>query len=108
MVTVLVHPDTVTSIDCSPETGVLCPASCLMARVGAHQVYIKSSVLPAVLMPVCCPCRYVAQVAQINALEPSLRALTDAELAEQTLRFRAALERNRHRCGARQRAQGTE
>jgi hypothetical protein len=34
----------------------------------------------------------------INSLEPSLRALTDAELAEQTLRFRAALERNRHRC----------
>jgi len=41
--------------------------------------------------------RYVAQVAQINALEPSLRALTDTELAEQTLRFKAALERNRHR-----------
>jgi hypothetical protein len=47
------------------------------------------------------PLRYVAQVAQINALEPSLRSLTDSELAEQTLRFKAALERNRHRWGAR-------
>lgn len=44
--------------------------------------------------------RYVAQVAQINALEPSLRALTDDELAEQTLRFKAALARNRHRMSA--------
>ncbi len=41
----------------------------------------------------------MAQVAQINALEPSIRAMTDADLAEQTLRFRAALERNTHRCG---------
>lgn len=36
-------------------------------------------------------------MAKINALEPAIRALTDAELAEQTLRFKAALERNRHR-----------
>jgi hypothetical protein len=53
----------------------------------------------AAVVPVA-PVRYVAQVAEINALEPSLRALTDAELAEQTLRFKAALERNRHRWGA--------
>jgi hypothetical protein len=45
VVKVLVHPDTVTSSNCSPETGVLCPASCMVTRVGV----LKSSVLPAVL-----------------------------------------------------------
>jgi preprotein translocase subunit SecA len=55
------------------------------------------------------PHRYVAQVAKINALEPQLRALTDSQLAEQTLLFRERLQANTHRwgwCGCRQRLKG--
>lgn len=72
----------------------------LRLRLHLHLHAHSSSFLP-VRLPACLPVshthRYVAQVAQINALELSLRALTDAELAEQTLRFKAALELNRHR-----------
>ncbi|KAF8056768.1 secA [Scenedesmus sp. PABB004] len=44
--------------------------------------------------------RYVRAVTAINALEPGLRALSDAQLAAQTLRFRDALSRNTHRLAA--------
>lgn len=42
-------------------------------------------------------CRYVQQVAAINALEPLMRSLTDSQLAEQTLRFRDILMKNTDR-----------
>lgn len=69
-------------------------------QVGATAKHLDHNLLTVAVAAVsACLVRYVAQVAEINALEPSLRALTDAELAEHTLRFKAALERNRHRCG---------
>jgi hypothetical protein len=50
---------------------------------------------PALLC--CAGCRYVSQVATVNALEPAMCSLTDSQLAEQTLRFRDILARNTHR-----------
>eukprot|EP00879_Flechtneria_rotunda_P006052 GHRR01006365.1.p1 GENE.GHRR01006365.1~~GHRR01006365.1.p1 ORF type:complete len:696 (+),score=226.05 GHRR01006365.1:193-2088(+) len=41
--------------------------------------------------------RYVQQVAAINALEPAMRAMTDTQLAEQTLKFRDFMATNAHR-----------